>query len=238
MYGTARQAYIDILTELVKEEAPTLYLEDFLYYFNKAISEFMKRRYELFEVTQQVHDDLRYWKLAYNTTKLEISLDDISSQSYRHLVGCIIDVKLTRPDRRCDHKVNTTKQYKAVRMTSDIKSGILNNSYLDAQFFRPYFDIVDNRLKVIIGDIDEKSVEISNILIEYLSHPSPVNMTEEEIAMDDDESQILEFSTDIGDEINKICISLILERGSDPRLQSSAVVNQSVNDLTIRGGQQ
>jgi hypothetical protein len=27
---TARQAYIDILTELVKEEAPTLYLEDYL----------------------------------------------------------------------------------------------------------------------------------------------------------------------------------------------------------------
>jgi hypothetical protein len=37
------------LTELVKEEAPTLYLEDYLYYFNKAISEYMKTRYEVFE---------------------------------------------------------------------------------------------------------------------------------------------------------------------------------------------
>lgn len=238
MYGTARKAYIDILIELVKEESPTLYLEDFLYYFNKAISEFMKRRYELFEVTQQVHDDLRYWKKPFTTLKTKFSLDDISSQSYRHMLGCIIDIELTRPDMRCDHKVNTVKQYKAVRMTSDIKSGILNNSYLNPEFFRPYFDIVDNQFEVKIGDIDSKSVKISNILIEYLSHPEPVDLTEIEIDADDDESQILEFSSDIGDEINKICLSLILERGSSQRLQSNAVVNQSVNDLTIRGGQQ
>jgi hypothetical protein len=57
MQLTARQAYIDILTELVKEEAPTLYLEDYLYYFNKAISEYMKTRYEVFETNQQLADD-------------------------------------------------------------------------------------------------------------------------------------------------------------------------------------
>jgi hypothetical protein len=62
MQLTARQAYIDILTELVKEEAPTLYLEDYLYYFNKAISEYMKTRYEVFETNQQLADDMRSWK--------------------------------------------------------------------------------------------------------------------------------------------------------------------------------
>jgi hypothetical protein len=61
MQLTARQAYIDILTELV-EEAPTLYLEDYLYYFNKAISEYMKTRYEVFETNQQLADDMRSWK--------------------------------------------------------------------------------------------------------------------------------------------------------------------------------
>jgi hypothetical protein len=49
------------LTELV-EEAPTLYLEDYLYYFNKAISEYMKTRYEVFETNQQLADDMRSWK--------------------------------------------------------------------------------------------------------------------------------------------------------------------------------
>ena len=237
MYGTVRQSYIDILTELVKEEAPTLYLEDFLYYFNKAINEFIKRRYELFEATQQVHDDLRFWKKPYNTNQMEFGLDAIDSQRYRHVLGCVIDVKLTRPDSRCDHRVNTTKQYKAVRMSSDIKSGILNNSYLEPTFFRPYFDIVNNRFEIKVGDIDTKSVEISNILVEYLSDPTPVDMTEEEVENTEDTSEVLEFSTSVGEEINKICLNLILERGSSHRLQANQAVNQSINDLSIRGQQ-
>lgn len=237
MYGTARKAYIDILTELVKEEAPTLYLEDFLYYFNKSINEFIKKRYELFEVTQQVHDDLRFWKKPYNTDKLEIGLDDIDSQSYRHVVGCTVDVTLTRPDSRCEQDVNTTKAYKAVRMTSDIKTGILNNSYLEPKFYRPYFDIVNNRFEIKVGDIDTKSVKIGNILIEYLSDPEEVDLTEAQINAEADSSQILEFSTTVGDEINKICLGLILERGSSHRLQANQHVNQSINDLSIRGQQ-
>jgi hypothetical protein len=39
-----------------------LYLEDYLYYFNKAISEYMKTRYEVFETNQQLADDMRSWK--------------------------------------------------------------------------------------------------------------------------------------------------------------------------------
>jgi hypothetical protein len=97
MYSTSRQAYIDILTELLKEEAPTLYLEDFLYYYNKAISEYMKTRYELFEVTQQLSDDLRSWKKDFNTSGLIVPIDSIYETHegkkidlYRHLLGCII----------------------------------------------------------------------------------------------------------------------------------------------------
>jgi hypothetical protein len=55
------------LTELVKEEAPTLYLEDYLYYFNK-ISEYMKTRYEVFETNQQLADDMRSWKKSFQAS--------------------------------------------------------------------------------------------------------------------------------------------------------------------------
>jgi hypothetical protein len=71
MQLTARQAYIDILTELVKEEAPTLYLEDYLYYFNKAISEYIKTRYEVFETNQQLADDMRSWKKSFQASSLD-----------------------------------------------------------------------------------------------------------------------------------------------------------------------
>jgi hypothetical protein len=61
MQLTARQAYRH-LDRTCKEEAPTLYLEDYLYYFNKAISEYMKTRYEVFETNQQLADDMRSWR--------------------------------------------------------------------------------------------------------------------------------------------------------------------------------
>ncbi|MCK5788592.1 MAG: hypothetical protein KAH32_06315, partial [Chlamydiia bacterium] len=71
---TILSQYLAVLTELVKEESPTLYVEDFLYYYNKAISEYMKLRYEKFGITQQVTDDLRAWIVTYETDSLETNM--------------------------------------------------------------------------------------------------------------------------------------------------------------------
>jgi tRNA(Ile2) C34 agmatinyltransferase TiaS len=111
MQLTARQAYIDILTELVKEEAPTLYLEDYLYYFNKAISEYMKTRYEVFETNQQLADDMRSWKKSFQASSLETPSAVYTKvyraqkiDEYRHLLSCIIDVAISRPITKCDQR--------------------------------------------------------------------------------------------------------------------------------------
>jgi hypothetical protein len=111
MQLTARQAYIDILTELVKEEAPTLYLEDYLYYFNKAISEYMKTRYEVFETNQQLADDMRSWKKSFQASSLETPISSIyksipgtAVKIDRHLLSCIIDVAISRPITKCDQR--------------------------------------------------------------------------------------------------------------------------------------
>lgn len=247
MYSTSRQAYIDILTELLKEEAPTLYLEDFLYYYNKAISEYMKTRYELFEVTQQLSDDLRSWKKDFNTGDLIVPIDSIyetrektegKTDLYRHLLGCIISATVTRPISKCDQRAGTTASYKVTRMSSEIKSGILNNVYLEPRFYRPYFEVIGNSIKINIGDKDIKSVKISNITIEYLCQPTYVDLTEEQVEADEDTSQVLEFSKDVGEEITKVAIKLILERGSSPRTQSHGIVNQAISDVStgMRGG--
>ena len=245
MYGTARQAYIDILTELLKEEAPTLYLEDFLYYYNKAISEYMKSRYELFEITQQLSDDLRTWKKEFTSNSLIIPIDSIYETQetqkinlYRHLLGCIISASITRPISKCDQRAGTTKRYKVIRMSSEIKSGILDNVYLEPQFYRPYFEIIGNNIKINIGESNLKSVEISNITIEYLKQPAYVDLTEVQVEEEDDTSQVLEFSKDVGEEITKVAMKLILERGSSQRTQSHVAVNQAISDVStgMKGG--
>jgi hypothetical protein len=128
MQLTARQAYIDILTELVKEEAPTLYLEDYLYYFNKAISEYMKTRYEVFETNQQL-DDMRSWKKSFQASSLETPISSIYKSipaavkidEYRHLLSCIIDVAISRPITKCDQRPGTTTSYKVTRMSSEMQ---------------------------------------------------------------------------------------------------------------------
>lgn len=239
MYNTIRQAYVAILMELLKEESPSLYIEDFLYYYNKAISEYMKLRYEKFEITQQLTDDVRAWKKSFTTDQLVTPVDIIGHEdgySYRHLLSCVVTVKLLRPSSKCAQKVGTESSHKVTRMTSTIKAGIINNAYLKAAFYRPYFDILDNVLTIDVGDINPRDLEISNITVEYLKQPENVVLTEEQIRAEQDTSQVLEFAQDVYDEVNKVALKLLLERGSNQRLQSHVAVNQSVNDISIGGG--
>lgn len=245
MYGTARQAYVDILTELVKEETPTLYLEDYLYYYNKAISEYMKARYELFEVNQQLTDDMRTWKTKYEnaTGLLVINLDTIGGESghkYRHILNCLVSTTLNRPDFTCTgQKVGEPNVHKATRMSSDVKAGIVGNEYLQPKYHRPYYEIAGNLLTIDVGSLP-KSAKISTIRVEYLRQPVLVDLKEEDIAAvegayplgTEDTTQVLEFTKDVGEEILKVALKLILERGSNPRLQSNIAVNQSITDIS------
>jgi len=238
MYKTVRTIYIDILTELVREEAPTLYLEDFLYYYNKAISEYMKRRYELTEATQQLTDDLRFWKKKHVDSRMSIPIDDIGvseGYEYRHLLNCIIYADLVFPDMDCGQLPGKAKAYKAVRMTSAIKAGIVDNMFLEPKYYRPYFDVIDNVITLYVGDL-RSDVTITKSEIEYLKQPINVVLTEAQINEEIDTSQVLEFSSDVGDEITKIALTLILERGQNPRTQSQSQVNQSIVDMSMRGG--
>lgn len=300
LYKTIRTVYLDILTELVKEESPTLYLEDFLYYYNKAISEYMKLRYEKFELTQQLTDDMRTWKEVHTSSALTIDIDSIGKylgsecgecgecvdaegcvelsvdscahltdeglkhgcesyylgkcnaesdkckeckgckeskhRPYRHVLGAIIEVELLRPVRGCEQSANSTKKYKVTRSTSAKNAGIVDNCYLDAKFYRPYFDIIGKTISIEVGDINPKWIKIRNIRIEYLRQPAEVFMAEGVLEIEEDNSQELEFPTDVADEITKRCLMLILERQGNPRMQSNAGVNQTVNDISLGGG--
>lgn len=59
---TARQVYEAVLIELNKVNAPTILLEDFNYLFNKAINQYINKKYNIYDVNQQSTDDLRVLK--------------------------------------------------------------------------------------------------------------------------------------------------------------------------------
>jgi hypothetical protein len=237
---TAREVYIDILTELVKEEAPTLYIEDFLYYLNKAISEYLKTRYELYETNQQLADDLRVWKREKTFNSLSIPIDSIHTTSptgiksgvYRHVLGLVYDTTVLSPTICCKQTPFMKVTHKVSRMSAEIKVGMLDNAYLKPTFYRPYFELIGNYIRIDTGDVDVKKVKIDNIVLTYLCQPAAVDLTEEQVDDIKDTSQVLEFSDDVAEEIVKKTLTLILERGSSSRLSSHMGVNQAISDVS------
>lgn len=59
---TSRDLYEGVLIELNKENAPNILLEDFNYFANKAINNYINKRYNIYDVNQQTTDDLRVLK--------------------------------------------------------------------------------------------------------------------------------------------------------------------------------
>ena len=59
---TARQVYEGTLIELNKIQAPSMLLEDFNYFINKAINQYINKKYNIYDINQQSTDDLRVLK--------------------------------------------------------------------------------------------------------------------------------------------------------------------------------
>lgn len=74
---TVRTLYDNLLIELNKVEAPSLLLEDFIYFANKSVQQYTNKRYNLYDITQQTTDDLRALK---ESTILEVKYDENFSE--------------------------------------------------------------------------------------------------------------------------------------------------------------
>ena len=61
---TARELYEYALIELNKLEAPSLLLEDYNYFINKAVQQYINLIYAKLEIDQQSTDDIRVLKTS------------------------------------------------------------------------------------------------------------------------------------------------------------------------------
>jgi len=55
---TIKDVYIALLSELNKHESPPMLIEDFNYFFNKAVQIYINKRINIASIGQQVIDDL------------------------------------------------------------------------------------------------------------------------------------------------------------------------------------
>ena len=352
---TARQIFEGLLTELSKVNAPSMLLQDFNYFFNKAINQYINKRYNIYDINQQTTDDLRVLK---SEAELSVSKVDPTSQKgagraklfgatyeaylpddYLHILNCVCVYRLTKRYKCYD--ANDYVQFAAKRLTADTWSIIQNDFYNRPLPERPYFyihnvntsdtnptnpvkkdgtgtDMVgdynssvryvytikkldgtggqitgvtfdgtnfvsgntkypqseyqivsitstptadDNsnfpriiklntpekatanavekeaaqrygnaskiRMEIRYGHDDSVFV-LEEVLIDYIKTPQYIRLTQEQVNLTEDTSQIMEFPDYVCQEIINELVTLVMENTADPRLQSHPVVTQSI----------
>ena len=153
---TARDLYESALVELNKIEAPSLLLEDYNYFINKAVQQYINLVYAKLEVDQQSTDDIRVLKASTVLTPKKIGVEEESiiegmkngifkssyyvdlPGDYMHLLNCVIDYEVTKSNFKC-YQENDHVYFAARRLTPNMFTQILNNAYMRPMYKRPYY---------------------------------------------------------------------------------------------------
>lgn len=304
-----------MLTELSKVHAPSMLLQDFNYFFNKAINQYINKRYNIYDVNQQTTDDLRVLKatsvldvkkvtdnLPYSELKVlsagkaklfGATYETVMPSDYLHLLNCICIYKLTK-DYKC-YNAGDYVQFSAHRLTADSWSVVLNDYYNRPLPQRPYYYIhnvniyntvptnpitqanpngtdlsakysvtVDNEgnsnfpRTITLGEPDERTVStverdtatrygnssnvrmeirygsddsifvLEKVFVDYIKAPQVIRLTQEQVNLTEDTSQIMEFPDYVCQEIINELTNLVMENTADPRLQTHPVITQSI----------
>lgn len=151
---TSRQLYDGVLIELNKENAPNILLEDFNYFANKAINNYINKRYNIYDVNQQTTDDLRVLKATallpvnpvtdYNGMTMAgdghmATYETVLPSDYLHLLNCICIYKVKKT-YKCYNKDDYWR-CAATRLTADMYSQVLDNFWNKPTYKRPYYYI-------------------------------------------------------------------------------------------------
>ena len=148
---TAKNLYEGVLIELNKENAPNLLLEDFNYFANKAINQYVNKRYNIYDVNQQTTDDLRVLKATAMLTPIksdkynDLSLASMATyyvdlpSDYLHLLNCIC-IYQVKKTFSC-YNAGDTWRAAATRLTADAYSQVIDNFWLKPTYKRPYYYI-------------------------------------------------------------------------------------------------
>ena len=251
-----RDAFENCLTELNKVQAPSLLLEDFVYLFNKAVQQYINLRYTLFETKQQLTDDLR---VLLKTHKEDFSPGipgsfegptvDLPSD-YMHILNCICTFQETEFSK-CDRKRTVTKG--ANKMDTTQWPHVIENYYMQPSVKQPYYYImnVDNPSQpndsiqtgsgsyIRYGNSVKPTLQmkygsdskwaLKEVRIDYLRAPYYYTLTQDELDSIADNSMIIEFPDYVIYEIMNILVRLVLENGSNPRIQTHMGVNQTIS---------
>ena len=87
------------------------------------------------------------------------------------------------------------------------------------------------RLEIRYGR-DDSVFQLAQVYIDYIKAPQYIRLTQEQIDLTEDTSQIMEFPDYVCQEIINELVHLLMENASDPRIQTHPIVSQSIANPT------
>lgn len=105
--------------------------------------------------------------------------------------------------------------------------GIANNSVVEKEAGVRYGNASNVRMEIRYGH-DSSVFELIGVAIDYIKAPQTIRLTQEQVNLTEDTSQIMEFPDYVCQEIINELVHLVMENTADPRLQTHIPVTQSI----------
>lgn len=221
------------LIELDKIGAPSLLLEQYIYFINKAINQYCNKQYNTYDVNQQSTDNLRALKVTKTLPVINKSGSYICQlpDNYFHLLCLTCKYKIHNKGSGCA-KDGDIVEYKAHRLTADAWGEVMRDYYNKPRPQKPYYYINksdDSELDLCeIRCGNNSNYELIEVNLDYLKTPQILNLTQKQIDLIKDTTQELEFPEYVCYEIINELVTLIMENSANQRLQTFNSVTQSI----------
>lgn len=104
---------------------------------------------------------------------------------------------------------------------------ITNDSLVEREAGVRYGNASNVRMEIRYGK-DDSLFQLEGIMVDYIKAPQTIRLTQEQVDLTEDTSQILEFPDYVCQEIINELVHLVMENNSDQRLQNHMAVSQSI----------
>lgn len=167
---TEKEAYKGLLMELRKAKAPHIHIEEFNYFMNRAIQDFVNNEYKIFETTQQTSDALSTitssGDFIFNNTTKKYTFSGLSVVNntpqgfitgnkynsdflqvnlpgdYFHLLNCVSYVK-TKFNYKC-YAAGYTHSIGSKKLNADSAADNIDNAWLKPSFNNTFYKQIDH----------------------------------------------------------------------------------------------
>ena len=153
-----------------------------------------------------------YYFIHNVNTSSDLPTDNYSSELYKPII---------------DENNEQVGQELVRGLSKTITIGGEQKSLVTKEATNRYGNVQPVRVEIRYGSIPA-NLELDTIYVDYLKTPQHIELTQDQLDLVEDESQLLEYPDYVCYEIVGELVKLFMENASDPRLQTNIPINQTI----------